>query len=387
VRRRVVITGLGVVAPNGTGTAAFLRALRQGRSGISRITSFPTTGLRSRLGGEVRRLPNLIPDFDRVSQLALVAAREAVTASGIGPGPWGISVGTVSGGILTLERAILSGRRPANLPKKTYPGATALILAKQLSLTGRQLTVSNACAAGTTALALAAETIRRGEQDAVLAGGCESFNLLTFAGFHALRSLDPVCCRPFDRERQGLVIGEGAAFLLLEEEGHARRRGAEILAAVAGYGLSSDAYHETAPEPTGRGAARAISLALKDARLNKTDVSYFNAHGTGTPQNDRMETAALKLAFGPAAYDLPVSSIKSMVGHLMGAAGAVEAVASVLALRHSFIPPTINYRRRDPACDLDYVPNQARAAKLSAVLSANFGFGGSNAVIAFQRHG
>jgi 3-oxoacyl-[acyl-carrier-protein] synthase II len=386
VKRRVVITGLGVVAPNGVGVRPFLRAIQDGRSGIKRVTTFDTAGMRARIGGEVRGRKGLLPGVDRFGQLALLAAREAVAGSGLSAGHWGISVGTLGGGILSLEQAIISGKRPKNLPSLAYPGAAAILLAKQLKLTGRQITVANSCAAGTTALAFGAEMIRRGEYDVVLAGGCESFNLLTFAGFHALRSLDPFCCRPFDAQRQGLVVGEGAAFMVLEEAEHACRRGAEIWGEIAGYGLASDAYHETAPEPSGRGAARALTRALADSRLDKTAIDYYNAHGTGTLQNDAMETRALKKVFGPHAYDLPVSSLKSMIGHLMGAAGAVEAAASILALRYSFIPPTINYQKRDPVCDLDYVPNRARSKKLAAVLSANFGFGGSNAAIAFKKY-
>jgi 3-oxoacyl-[acyl-carrier-protein] synthase II len=318
--------------------------------------------MRARIGGEVRGLTGLLPGVERVAQLALLAAREASEQAGIGAGPWGISVGTVSGG-----------------------GCSAQVLARQLGFSGRRITVSNACAAGATALACGADLVRQGKHDVVLAGGAEAFELLTFSGFHALRSLDPLCCRPFDAARQGLVIGEGAAFLILEERERALRRGADIWAEFAGYGLTGDAYHETAPDPSGRGAARAIKAALTAARLDRSEIDYYNAHGTGTPQNDAMETRALKRVFGVRATKLPVSSSKSMIGHLMGAAGAVEALASVLAIRYSFIPPTINYKKRDPECDLDYVPNQARSRPLRAVLSANFGFGGSNAVLAFKK--
>lgn len=388
--RRVVITGMGVIAPNARDLPQFLSSLKAGRSGISKVESLDTSRMRARIGGEIKGLGPPPPDMDRVSQLGLIAAQEAVKNSGLALQrvdlqKAGVVVGTVCGGILTFEKVVLDGVQEPDLKSKVSLQAPARFIAKEHGFQGGELTVSNACAAGTAALGLAFDRVRYGEWDLALAGGCESFYLLAFAGFHSLRSLDPVACRPFDREREGLVVGEGAGFLVLESLEHAKKRGAKVLAEVAGYGLSSDAYHETTPEPSGEGAARAIQAALRDAKVAPEEVSYINAHGTGTPHNDAMEIRAIKQVFKEHAYKVPVSSIKSMIGHLMGAAGAVEAVASVLAIAHGFVPPTINYKVPDPECDLDLVPNHAREKELNVVLSSNFGFGGTNAAAVFKR--
>ena len=383
MKRRVVITGAGVIAPNADNLPQFLSSLQNGRSGISQVTGFDTSQMRVHIGGEIKSLAPPPPDIDRVSQLALVAAEEAVANANLNADQkkGGVAVGTISSGVLSLEKCLLGGKKDPNLESKLSLEAPAKLISKRLNFNAGALTTSNACAASAVSLALAFDKIRFGKWDVALAGGCESFYLLSYAGFHALRSLDPIACRPFDAERQGLVIGEGAGFLVLESLEQAKSRGANILAEIIGYGLSSDAYHETAPEPGGEGAACAMLSALEDAQISSEDVSYINAHGTGTPHNDKMETRAIHKAF----KNVPVSSTKSMIGHLMGAAGAVEAIVSVLALKHSFIPPTINYKTPDPLCDLDYVPNQAREQKLNIVMSSNFGFGGTNAVILFKR--
>ncbi len=385
MKKRVVVTGLGVITSNAQNASEFLSALKQGKSGISIVQSFDTSKLRVQIGGEIKGLEPPLAKMDRVSQLALIAAQEALKDANLRDKKAGVVFGTLSGGALTFEKLLLEGESDPYLVSKLSSNSPAQWIAQIFKLKGSLATLSNACAAGTVALGYALDQIRYGKMDLVLAGGSETFNLTTFAGFHALRSLDPVACRPFDRERQGLVIGEGAGFLLLESLEHAKERGAKIYAEVLGYGLSSDAYHETAPDPTGDGAARAMEGALLDAGLQPEEVTYINAHGTGTLQNDMMETLAIKKVFNEYAYKISVSSVKSMIGHLMGAAGAVEGVASVLALKHSFIPPTINYKVPDPECDLDYVPNQSREQKVKVVLSNNFGFGGSNASIAFKK--
>ena len=364
--RRVVVTGLGVIAPNAGSASEFLTALRTGRSGISPIEGFDTSDLRVSIGGQIKQPLPLSDHEDRYLQLAKIAADEAWHDAGQ-PRLNGLFFGTLVGAALTPV------------------GSSVKKFAEKFNCRGITRVFSNACAASTVAIGLAFDRVRSGKTDIMLAGGSEAFDFATFCGFHALRSLDPLTCRPFDRERQGLVVGEGAAFLVLEELERARSRGAKIYAELLGAGFSSDAYHETAPDPTGAGAARAIILALQDARLSPTDVSYINAHGTGTPQNDKMETLALKQVFGQHAYRLPVSSTKSMIGHAMGAAGAVEAVACVLAIANGFMPPTLNYSQPDPDCDLDYIPNQARELPVKVAMSNNFGFGGSNASLIFRK--
>ncbi len=371
-QRRVVVTGLGIVSPLGTGVEKNWQAILEGRSGIRKITRFATDGFASRIAGEV-------PDFkaedfidakeikkmDLFIQYALGAAAMAVEDSG-----------------LKIE-----GEFP-----KVISNLAAGHIAIRYGAKGVNWTPTSACASGTHAIGEAFHLIRRGMQDAVIAGGAESvITPLGVGGFASMKALstrndEPErASRPFDKERDGFVVGEGSGVLILEEREQALKRGAKIYAEVIGYAANGDAYHMTAPSPEGEGAARCMRLALKDAGIAPSDIDYINAHGTSTEYNDANETTAIKTVFGEQVAKLAVSSTKSMTGHLLGAAGAVEGVYSVLALRDGMLPPTINYENPDPACDLDYVPNKPRKAAIEVALSNSFGFGGTNACAIFRR--
>jgi 3-oxoacyl-[acyl-carrier-protein] synthase II len=409
-QRRVVVTGLGLVSPLGTGVEKNWRALIEGRSGIRKISRFATEGFASRIAGEV-------PDFkaedyieakeikkmDLFIQYAIGAASLAMddsglkidnqTAEGVG-----VIIGVGLCGIETIEttkEALLNGGprkiSPFFIPKvisNLAPGHVAI----RYGAKGVNWTPTSACASGTHAIGEAFHLIRRGLQDAVIAGGAEAtITPLSVGGFAAMKALstrneEPErASRPFDKDRDGFVIGEGSGILILEEREQAIKRGAKIYAEVIGYAANGDAYHMTAPAPEGEGAARCMRLALKDAGITPAEVDYINAHGTSTEYNDANETTAIKAVFGEQAAKLAVSSTKSMTGHLLGAAGAVEGVYSALALHHGMIPPTINYQNPDPVCDLDYVPNEARVADIEVALSNSFGFGGTNGCIIFRR--
>jgi 3-oxoacyl-[acyl-carrier-protein] synthase II len=409
-QRRVVVTGLGLVSPLGTGVEKNWQAILEGRSGIRKITRFATDGFASRIAGEV-------PDFkaedfieakeikkmDLFMQYALGAAAMAVEDSGLKiEGEFAEEVGVIIGvglcGLDTIEvthKALLDGgpRRisPFFIPK-VISNLAAGHIAIRYGAKGVNWTPTSACASGTHAIGEAYHLIRRGMQDAVIAGGAESaITPLGVGGFASMKALstrndEPErASRPFDKERDGFIIGEGSGVLILEEREQALKRGAKIYAEVIGYAANGDAYHMTAPSPEGEGAARCMRLALKDAGLAPSDIDYINAHGTSTEYNDANETTAIKTVFGEQAAKLPVSSTKSMTGHLLGAAGAVEGVYSVLALRDGVLPPTINYENPDPTCDLDYVPNKARKAAIEVALSNSFGFGGTNACAIFRR--
>jgi 3-oxoacyl-[acyl-carrier-protein] synthase II len=410
-RRRVVVTGVGLVTPLGTGTEENWQALMAGRSGIRQITRFDASVLPARVAGEV-------PDFDPhrfierkdikkmdiFIQYAMGAARMAVSQSGL-PDPLGtpdrsgVIVGVGMGGLATLEEEYhhfqaLEIRRvsPFFIPR-LIPNMAAGQIALRFGARGPSYATTSACASGAHAIGDAVDLIRDGRQDVMLAGGAEApVCLLGIGGFTAMRALSTAfndeptrASRPFDGKREGFVVAEGAGMLVLEEREHARARGATILAEVLGYGANCDAYPMTQPSPEGIGAATCMSLALEDAHLRPAQVDYVNAHGTGTPYNDEAETMALKTVFGEHARRLAVSSTKSMTGHLLGAAGAVEAVYSVLSIARGKLPPTINLDEPDPACDLDYVPHTARAAEVRAALSNSFGFGGTNVTLAFGR--
>jgi 3-oxoacyl-[acyl-carrier-protein] synthase II len=409
-QRRVVVTGLGLVSPLGTGVEKNWQAILEGRSGIRKITRFATDGFASRIAGEV-------PDFkaedfieakeikkmDLFIQYALGAAAMAVEDSGLKiEGEFAEEVGVIIGvglcGLDTIEvthKALLDGGprkiSPFFIPK-VISNLAAGHIAIRYGAKGVNWTPTSACASGTHAIGEAFHLIRRGMQDAVIAGGAESaITPLGVGGFASMKALstrndEPErASRPFDKERDGFIIGEGSGVLILEEREQALKRGATIYAEVIGYAANGDAYHMTAPSPEGEGAARCMRLALKDAGLVPSDIDYINAHGTSTEYNDANETTAIKAVFGEQAAKLPVSSTKSMTGHLLGAAGAVEGVYSVLALRDGVLPPTINYETPDPACDLDYVPNKARKAAIEVALSNSFGFGGTNACAIFRR--
>ena len=409
-QRRVVVTGLGLVSPLGTGVEKNWHAILEGRSGIRKITRFPTDGFASRIAGEV-------PDFkaedfieskeikkmDLFIQYALGAAAMAVEESGLKiEGEFAEEVGVIIGvglcGLDTIEathKALLDGGprkiSPFFIPK-VISNLAAGHIAIRYGAKGVNWTPTSACASGTHAIGEAYQLIRRGMQDAVIAGGAEAvITPLGVGGFAAMKALstrndEPErASRPFDKERDGFVVGEGSGVLILEEREQALKRGAKIYAEVIGYAANGDAFHMTAPAPEGEGAARCMRLAIKDAGIAPGEIDYINAHGTSTEYNDANETMAIKTVFGEQAAKLAVSSTKSMTGHLLGAAGAVEGVYSVLALYHGVLPPTINYENPDPACDLDYVPNKARKSAIEVVLSNSFGFGGTNACAIFRR--
>ena len=409
--RRVVVTGIGLVTPLGTGLQNNWDALINGRSGITRIDRFPNIdAFASRIAGQVQGFraedfiePKEIKKMDLFIQYSVAAAGMAMEDSGLKIDPQeaetvGVIIGVGLCGIDTIEateRAYLEGGprkiSPFFIPKvisNLAPGQVAI----RHGAKGVNWTPTSACASGTHAIGEAFHLIRRGLQNAVIAGGAESaITPLGVGGFSAMKALstrndEPErASRPFDKERDGFVIAEGAGVLILEERERALKRGAKIYCEIVGYGANGDAHHITAPAPEGEGAARCMSLALKDAGMMPTDIDYINAHGTSTEYNDANETLAIKRVFGEHAFKLAVSSSKSMTGHLLGAAGAIEGIFSVLALHHGVIPPTINYENPDPECDLDYVPNQARQANIRTALSNSFGFGGTNACVVFRR--
>ena len=409
-QRRVVITGLGLVSPLGTGVDKNWQALIEGRSGIRSITRFSTEGFAARIAGEVPDFkvedfiePKEVKKMDVFIHYAVAAATMAMTDSGLKiEGEFAENVGVIIGvglcGLDTIEttkEACMNGGprkiSPFFIPKvisNLAPGHVAI----RFGAKGVNWTPTSACASGTHAIGEAYHLIRRGVQDAVITGGAEAaITPLGVGGFAAMKALSTrndepeKASRPFDKDRDGFVVGEGSGILILEEREQALKRGAKIYAEVIGYAANGDAYHMTAPAPEGEGAARCMRLALKDAGIGPTDVDYINAHGTSTEYNDANETTAIKAVFGEQAARLAVSSTKSMTGHLLGAAGAVEGVYSALALHHGIIPPTINYENADPVCDLDYVPNQARQAEINVALSNSFGFGGTNGCVIFRR--
>jgi 3-oxoacyl-[acyl-carrier-protein] synthase II len=397
VRRGVAITGVGAVTPLGVGARTLHERWSAGRSGIEdglgRCDEFePKEHLSVK---EVRR-------SDRFTQLALAAAAEALEDAGIGeeipgdPDRFASVIGTGIGGITTIEEqhTIMEERGPEKVSPLGIPilmaNAASGVLSMKYGLRGQSFGTVSACSAGAHAIGMAARLIAYGDADRALAGGTEStLTPLTIAGFTKMEALSKTgVSRPFDARRDGFVLGEGSGVLVLEEESAARERGARILGVLRGYASTSDAFHLTAPEPEGRGARRAIELALEDAGVSPSDVSYVNAHGTSTPLNDRAETEAVKAALGSRAASVPISSTKSAIGHLLGAAGAVEAVATLLALRDRIAPPTLNYGEPDEGLDLDYVPNEARPLGNGdgpvLGISNSFGFGGHNVVLAIE---
>ena len=393
--RRVAVTGIGVVSALGADAAAFAAGLRASRSGIGPLTLFDAAGFRGRLVAQAPApAPPLRPDSlltaSRPDQFGLQAAFEAVAHAGLDARALAgaaVLFGTGTGGLGSTEAYLTAGDGPASMLLAHQPASVTDLVARHLGAHGPRSTIMTACSSSATAIGYAADRIRLGQVDVALAGGAEGLTRLTCAGFGSLRATAPgdEPCRPFDVDRKGLTLGEGAAVLVLEELEHARARGATVLAIVAGWGITADAHHMTAPHPEGEGAARAMRMALDDAGLSADAIGYVNAHGTGTPHNDAAETVAIKSVLGARAPSVPVSSIKSMVGHTLGAAGAIEAVASVLSLHQHFLPATVNLRTPDPSFGLDYIPGAARAATVEAVLSNSFAFGGNNTVLAFTR--
>ena len=409
--RRVVITGLGAVTPIGNTVATYWAGLQSGANGVAPITLFDASKHACRFAAEVKDFdpsgvldPKETKRWDRFCQFGVVAAKEALAQSGLditdaNRQRIGVIIGSGVGGLLTMETQahVLEGKGPGRVSPFTVPmmipnmatGLAAIALGAQ----GPSSAVATACAAGSNAIGDAFRLLQQGHADAMVCGGAESaITPLGVAGFASAKALsfrndDPATAsRPFDAERDGFVIGEGAGILVLETLDHAQARGADILAEVVGYGMTCDAHHITSPIPGGLGGARAMSLALADAGLKADDIDYVNAHGTSTPANDSNETAAIKTALGERAMAIPVSSTKSMTGHLLGGSGGIEAVAAVLALQNGVVPPTINHQNPDPACDLDVVPNQAREQIISTALSNSFGFGGHNVCLAFRRY-
>jgi len=408
--RRVVITGLGIVSPLGTGVKKAWNGAISSASGIREITRFDAKNFPVRIAGEV-------PDFDPLGviekkelkkmdffiQYALYAAVKAFEDSGLeieenNAERVGVYIGAGIGGLPAIEHwhDVLREKGPDRITPFFIPMVIINLASGQVSIRlgakGPNSCAVTACATGTHSIGDAFRIIKRGEADCMIAGGTEStITPLCMAGFNAMKALstrngEPTrASRPFDKERDGFVVGEGAGVLVLEELEGARKRGAKIYAEIAGYGANSDAYHITMPAPDGTGAARCMELAIEDAKIPPGGVDYINAHGTSTYYNDLYETKAIKKVFGEHAKKLAVSSTKSMTGHLLGAAGGVEAVFTALAIKTGIIPPTVNYENPDPECDLDYVPNTAREAGIRAALSNSFGFGGTNAVLAFKR--
>jgi len=408
--RRVVVTGVGVMSALGTGNEKNWDALTRGQSGLGPITRFDASDLPTQIAGEVKDFnaedfidKKEIKKMDLFIQYALAAAELAMQDSGLNiteenAERVGVLVGAGLGGLPTIEKyhgvLMESGYRkisPFFIPMLIINLAPGHISMKY-GAKGPNVSSVSACATGTHSIGDAFRMIQRGDADAMIAGGCEStITPLGIAGFNVMKALstrneDPAAAsRPFEKGRDGFVMAEGAGILVLEEYEMAKKRGAKIYAEVSGYGLTGDAYHLTAPAPGGEGAARCMKMALRTAGVNPEQVSYINAHGTSTPFNDLYETMAIKTVFGDDAKKVMVSSTKSMTGHALGAAGGIEAVYSVLAIERGVVPPTINYQDPDPDCDLDYVPNQARQAKVDVVLSNSFGFGGTNATLLFRK--
>ena len=408
-RRRVVITGLGIICPIGNTVAEAWSSVLAAKSGIGRITHFDAGLLSSRIAGEVRNFdvaaylsPKEARRMDRFIHLGIAAGVQALKDSGLevteaNATRIGVNIGSGIGGLPMIEAThndVLKGG-PRKISPFFIPSTIINMISGNLSimhgLKGPNLAMVTACTTSAHCIGESGRLIEYGDCDAMVAGGAEAtITLLTVGGFCAARALstrndDPATAsRPWDRDRDGFVLGEGAGVVVLEEFEHAKRRGAKIYAELAGYGMSGDAYHMTAPQEDGEGAARCMENALRNARLNREDIDYINAHGTSTPLGDLAETIAVKRCFGDHAKKLAVSSTKSMTGHLLGAAGGVEAIFSVLAIRDQVAPPTANLFNQDPACDLDYVPNAARRMPLRSALSNSFGFGGTNGTLIFK---
>lgn len=409
-KRRVVITGLGVVSPVGNNLNDFWSSLLEGKSGVGILSAFDSAKFDSHIAAEVK---NFNPDtvlnskqlrrMDRFVQFGVYAAKMAFDDSGIDmtkedANRMGVLVGSGIGGLHTIEEQveIYLTKGPSRLSPFLIPMLIVNMASGQISITlgfkGPNSCVATACASGTHAIGDAFKIIQRGDADVMVTGGTEGcITPVGFGGFCALKALstrndDPLhASRPFDKNRDGFVMGEGAGILIVEEMEHAKARGAKIYCELIGYGMTGDAYHMTAPDPTGDGAAACLTACVKDAGIALEEVGYINAHGTSTKYNDEIETKAIKRVFGKYAYKLAVSSTKSVTGHLLGAAGGVEAIACAMALKHDILPPTINYETPDPECDLDYVPNKPRKIKVNVALSNSLGFGGHNTTIAMRK--
>ncbi|WP_297631892.1 beta-ketoacyl-ACP synthase II [uncultured Clostridium sp.] len=409
MNRRVVVTGMGALTPIGNNVEEFWNNVKIGKNGIDDITLFDVSEGTVKVAGEVKNFdPTIVGKkeskrLDRFSQFALAAAEEAITEANfdfetVDATRIGVMVGSGIGGFQTIESEVAkiatgASKRvsPFFIPMSIVNMASGNVSIKY-GLKGPSLAVVTACATGTNCIGDAFRQIKHGYADAMVAGGVEApITKVSVEGFTSLKALNTSNNKerasiPFDAERSGFVMGEGAGILVLEELEHAKKRGAKILGEVVGYGATCDAYHITSPDPEGEGAARAMNLAMEEAGIEKEELSYINAHGTSTPLNDKFETVAIKRSLGDFAYKIPVSSTKSMTGHLLGAAGGVEAIVCLKAMEDSFIPATIGYKVKDENCDLDYVPNEGRNGELTYTLSNSLGFGGHNATLLFKKY-
>lgn len=411
MERRVVITGYGVISPIGIGIDDFWNSLASGKSGISRVSSFDASQFSTQICAEVKNFQpekyidkKKIRKMDRFSQLAFAAAKMAIEDAKLDlekedPFRVGVIVGSGIGGLSTVaaEHKVLLEKGPRRVSPFMIPMLITNIAAGEIAIAyniqGPNYSLSSACATSNHTIGDALRLIHYGDADVIIAGGSEAaVTPLGLAGFCSARALstrndDPEhASRPFDKERDGFVMGEGAGIVILESLEHALSRGVPIRAELIGYGATDDAYHITAPSPDGQSAARAMSNALADGGIKPEEVGYINAHGTSTPLNDKVETLAIKKVFGDYAYKIPISSSKSMIGHLLGAAGVVELIATILSMEKEILPPTINYEFPDPECDLDYVPNKARPKKINVALSNSLGFGGHNATLVVRKY-
>ncbi len=409
---RVVVTGMGILCPLGLNVSATWESLIAGKSGIDYITLFDPEPLDTKFAGEVKGFEPTdyinrkdARRMDRFVQLAVAASRQAVEQARLqinldNRDSIGVIIGSGIGGLITLSKQlrILIEQGPDKISPFLIPMMISDMASAEVSMIleakGPNFCTTSACSSGSDAIGTAYETIRRGDTQAIIAGGSEAIiTPIGIAGFNAARAISTrnsqpqLASRPFDAERDGFVISEGAAILILENLSFAQSRGAQILAEIIGYGASADAYHITQPDKDGRGAAKAMQMALDKAGVKANEIDYINAHGTSTPLNDKVETTAIKTVFGDNAYRIPISSTKSMMGHLIGGAGAVEAAICIMVIQHGIIPPTINLTHPDPECDLDYVPNVARRTKVTTALSNSFGFGGHNSVLALRQYG
>lgn len=395
--KRVAVTGLGIFCSIGKNVEEFRQSLKKGRTGIGPITLFNISKYPSRIGAEVRDYRGEeffskkdLKRLSRTDQFALIAAKEAIKSFEMHSYPLeevGVCLGAGAGGMFQAEvyhrEILLKGKSSPSLLLPLIPSFTTDRVADHFGFSGPRMTITTACSSSATSIGYGADLIRQGRCKAVICGGSDALSELTFGGFNSLRAMDPSPCKPFDRRRAGMSLGEGAAILILENLEEAAKRGAETYAEFLGYGIGGEAHHITAPESSGRVEARIMKEAIIEGGITPDRVDHINAHGTGTPLNDKVESLAIKHVFGKRAYSIPVSSIKSMVGHCLGSAGAIEAIASILSIVYGFVPPTLHHQEGDEDCDLDYVPVKSREMEVKVVLSNSFAFGGNCTTLLF----
>jgi len=398
--KRVAITGLGIFCSIGKGVEEFCRSLKEGQCGIGPITLFDTSKYPCKIGAEIKDYRSEdffekkeLKKLSRTDQFALIASEGAVKTSELHSYPAeevGVCLGAGAGGMFEAEtyhrEILLKGKSRPSLIWPFIPSFTTDRVAETFGFSGPKFTITTACSSSATAIGYGADLIRSGRCKAALCGGSDALSELTFGGFNSLKATDPSPCKPFDRKRAGMSLGEGAGIVILEDFEEAVKRGARIYVEFLGYGIGGEAYHITAPEPTGMREARIMREAILEGGIKVSEIDYINAHGTGTPLNDKVETLSIKNVFGERAYSIPVSSIKSSVGHCLGSAGAIEAVASILSIIYQFVPPTLNHEKGDEDCDLDYVPGKCREMGVGVVLSNSFAFGGNCTTLVFGKH-